>query len=81
MKKIFLILLVFFSFNIIAQTEEIKDKNGHLIGKIETKSNGIKEAHDKFGHLLGKYDPKTNITTDKIGHKVGTGNQLTTLFK
>ena len=81
MKNIFLILLFFFSFNVIAQIEDIKDKNGHLLGKIETKSNGIKEVHDKSGHLLGKYDPKTNVTTDKNGHKVGTGNQLTTLLK
>lgn len=94
MKKIFVILFVAFSFYIKAQTvtstASLYDKNHHLIAKIKTQGNGKKgndevryldEIYDSNGHYLGKYDYKTGITNDKDGHKVGTGNLLTTLLK
>ena len=58
----------------------LKDKNGHLIGKIKTKPDGTQEIRDKNGHYLGKYNPKTNFTYDKNGHKVGSGNLLSSLL-
>lgn len=67
--------------NVLQQSETVlKDKNGHLLGKIKTRSDGTQEIRDKNGRYLGKYNPKTNITYDKNGHKVGTGNQLAALL-
>ncbi len=60
-------------------TQELKDRNGHLIGKI-AEEGGKLVIKDRNGHSKGKYDPKTNTTYDMNGHKIGTGNLLTTLL-
>jgi hypothetical protein len=58
----------------------LKDKKGHMIGKIFTARNGVQTIKDATGHTKGTYDPKTNKTKDARGHTVGTGNLLTTLL-
>lgn len=58
----------------------LKDKQGHMIARISTGSNGVQTIKDPQGHTKGTYDPKTNKTKDSQGHTVGTGNLLTTLL-
>lgn len=61
-------------------TEQVlKDKNGHIIGKVVKRGNYY-ELQDKNGHTLGKYDPVNDRTIDKNGHTIGRGNLLTTLL-
>lgn len=57
--------------------EVIKDKYGRKLGEIRTEGN--KEViYDAYGRKLGWYDGK--YTYDKMGHKIGEGNFLTTLL-
>lgn len=60
-------------------TQELKDNNGHLQGKIVEEAGKL-VLKDKFVHSKGKYDPNTNTTHDMNGHKIGSGNLLTTLL-
>ena len=60
--------------------QELRDKNGSLLGKIHTQSSGKLELRDKNGTLKGTYDPKQNETRDKNGILVAKGNMLTTLL-
>lgn len=57
--------------------QELRDRQGRLIGKIEV--NGSKETiRDAQGRLLGTFDGKQ--TRDAQGRLVGNGNLLTTLL-
>ena len=57
--------------------QELRDRQGRLIGKIE--SNGSKETiRDAQGRHLGTFDGKQ--TRDAQGRLVGNGNLLTTLL-
>ena len=60
--------------------QELRDKSGHLIGKIKTLSDGKLELRDATGHLKGMYNPKNNETHDSTGHLVGKGNLLLMLL-
>ena len=60
-------------------SEVLRDKSGKRIGEI-SESGGKLIIRDERGHRKGEYDPKTNTTKDEKGHKVGTGNLLTTLL-
>lgn len=56
----------------------LKDRYGHIIGKI--KSEGNRDViYDEYGHRLGYFDG--TYTYDEYGHRVGTGNLLTTLLR
>ena len=58
--------------------QELRDRQGRFIGKIET--NGSKQTiRDAQGRLLGTFDGRQ--TRDAQGRPVGTGNLLTTLLK
>jgi hypothetical protein len=57
----------------------IKDRNGIVIQRQETQSDGMIYAYSRTGVLVGKYDPRTNRTTDRCGRVVGTGNLLASL--
>lgn len=61
-------------------SQDLRDKNGNLLGKINTLSNGKLELRDKTGNLKGTYDPKQNETRDKVGNLVARGNMLTNLL-
>lgn len=60
-------------------TDNLRDRNGHLLGKIKEVS-GDYQLRDANGRLLGRYDPKTNVTRDRNGKLVGRGNLLATLI-
>jgi hypothetical protein len=57
----------------------LKDKGGNKIGEIKTR--GSKQVlYDRHGSKLGEYDENTDITHDKHGRRVGTGNLLSSLL-
>ena len=59
--------------------QELRDRNGNLLGKIKN-SSGKLELRDASGNLKGKYNPNTDETRDASGNLVGRGNILTTLL-
>jgi hypothetical protein len=60
--------------------QELRDRTGHLLGKIKTLSSGKLEIRDSSGRLKGTYDPKANETRDNNGRLVGKGNLLSSLL-
>lgn len=59
--------------------EVIKDKNGYVLAKFETK--GTKTImYDKYQNRIAEYDSTEGYTRDKYGNKVGNGNLLMTLL-
>ncbi len=61
-------------------TQELRDKNGRLLGRILTLRSGKFEIRDTSGRLKGTYDPKSNETRDPSGRLVGKGNFLSSLL-
>jgi hypothetical protein len=61
-------------------TKELKDSNGHLLGKIDVRNDGTEELYDKTGWLKGRYSPQEDQTFDDSGHLVGQGDLLTMLL-
>ncbi len=61
--------------------QELRDRLGHLLGKIRERGDGTMELRDRLGHLLGTYNPRMNVTRDRLGKLVGKGNLLTTLLR
>jgi len=57
----------------------IRDRIGRLLGTIRPTCNGRLEARSRLGALLRTYDPKTNVTRDRIGRMLTTGNTLSAL--
>lgn len=64
---------------VILLTQNLRAKNGHLMGKIR-EVNGKYDLKDRNGRHLGYYDPKTNKTRDRSGKLVGRGNLLASLL-
>jgi len=60
--------------------QELRDRSGRLIGKIEIQSSGKHEGRDASGRLKGTYDPRTNETRDSSGRLVGKGDMLSSLI-
>ncbi|MGD1042583.1 MAG: hypothetical protein ABR913_05905 [Sedimentisphaerales bacterium] len=58
----------------------LRDKNGFIIGYLETRSDGEQTIRDSAGRMRGKYDPKRNFTYDENGRHVGEGNLLASLI-
>ena len=58
--------------------QELRDKSGRLLGKIETNGNR-QTLRDAQGRLLGTFDGMQ--TRDSQGRLVGNGNLLATLLK
>lgn len=60
--------------------EVLRDNRGNRIGEIETRSDGTQIIRDKMGTRLGQYTPRDNVTRDKMGKRIGTGNLLIRLL-
>ena len=58
--------------------QELRDKSGRLLGKIETNGNR-QTLRDAQGRLLGTFDGIQ--TRDSQGRLVGKGNLLVSLLK
>lgn len=64
----------------MSNTEELRDRNGNLLGKIQYVNDTRVELRDRNGNLKGYYNPKQNETRDRNGNLVARGNMLTTLL-
>lgn len=60
--------------------QDLRNRQGHLLGRISTSKDGQLELSDPKGHLKGTYDPKRDFTRNRMGHVVGRGNLLATLL-
>ena len=58
-------------------TEELRDKYGKYIGKLDS-TQGMVELRDKTGRLLGRFDGSKTYNAE--GRFVGYGNLLLTLL-
>lgn len=56
----------------------LRDRSGTLLGWIEPRGKLI-QAKNKSGSVVGWYDPTLNITRDRTGLLVGTGDLLSAL--
>lgn len=56
----------------------LRDRNDVLLGWIEPRGRLI-QAKDKNGSVVGWYDPRQNVTRDRNGVLVGTGDLLSAL--
>jgi hypothetical protein len=54
--------------------EKIKDRNGKIVGWIETDHLGNKVAKDFYGKILGRYLKMPNLTKDFYGRIVAQGD-------
>lgn len=66
----------------LVNKECIRDKNGKIIGWIETDHLGNKLARDFNGHIKGRYKKTGNVTLDFNGKIVSYGDAVaSTLYK
>ena len=56
------------------------EKDGQIIGYIETATDGKQIAKDTRYRIRGHYDPKTNQTRDFTYRVVGPGNLLVSML-
>ncbi len=64
----------------MSNSNDIRDRNGNLLGRITSVSDTRVEIRDKNGSLKGYYNPKINETRDRNGNLVAKGNMLATLL-
>jgi hypothetical protein len=79
MRLLLAIALIFAHIGMVT-AEDLRDRNGNLLGRITERSSGVLEGRDRNGNLRGTYDPRTNETRDKSGNLVGRGNLLSNLI-
>jgi len=60
--------------------DEIRDRQGRLIGTIIYRRDGVREARDRQWRLLGTYNPKSNETRDRLGKLLTKGDTLSVLL-
>ena len=60
--------------------QTLKDARYHIIGYIDTATDGKQTGKDAHFHTVGYYDPRTNVTRDAHFHTVGQGNLLASLI-
>lgn len=78
MRLLLALTLIFFHLS-MASAEDLRDRNGNLLGRITERSNHVLEGRDRNGNLRGTYDPRSNETRDWNGNLVGHGNMLSSL--
>jgi hypothetical protein len=60
--------------------DEIRDRQGRLIGTIVQRRDGVREARNRQWRLLGTYNPKSNETRDRVGELLTRGDTLSALI-
>jgi len=63
------------------KSQELRDKVGRLIGRIQAEPSGRLVLRDAVGRPLGTFDPRDNVTRDSKGNRVGTGNLLSMMLR
>ncbi len=61
-------------------TEDLRDRNNRVIGRIITRSDSVQEMRDPVNRLNGTYNPKTDETRDGVFRLVGKGNLRVSLL-
>ena len=59
----------------------LRDRNGRIIGKIETRSDGQQILRDGNGRRVSEYSPRDNVTRDRTGRRIGFGDLLVKLLE
>jgi hypothetical protein len=54
----------------VSKTEELRDRNGNMLGKIQHVNDSRVELRDRNGNLKGYYNPKQKETLDRNGNQV-----------
>jgi hypothetical protein len=62
------------------QRDDIRDRQGKLIGTIVHRRDGVREARNRQWRLLGTYNPKSNETRDRLGKLLTKGDSLPALL-
>lgn len=60
--------------------QTLKDARNHIIGYIDTGTDGKQTGKDAHFHTVGYYDPRTDTTRDAHFYAVGHGNLLASLI-
>lgn len=60
--------------------ETIRDRNGKILGFIETDQLGNKLVRDFYGRILGRYTKVSNLTKDFYGRIVAQGDATSGLI-
>jgi hypothetical protein len=58
----------------------LTDARNHIIGYIDTATDGKQTGKDARFHTVGYYDPRSGTTRDARHHLVGHGNLLASLI-
>lgn len=58
----------------------IKDRNGKVLGYIDTDSNGNKVAKTRDGKVVGYYKEKFGTTTDASGKVISRSDTVVSLI-
>lgn len=56
--------------------DELRDRQGRLLGTIVHRRDGTREARDRQGRLAATYHPKSNETRDRTGKLLTKGESL-----
>lgn len=62
------------------KTEYIRDFEGHILGRVETDSQGNKITRDFGGTILNRYDAKNNVTRSLGGQVLARGDVSSSLI-
>ncbi len=60
--------------------QEIRNFYGHILGYIDTESNGKKTARNFYFKILGTYNPSEDTTRDFYGRIISKGDVLSGLI-
>lgn len=61
-------------------SNQLKDRNGRVIGVIKSNAEGDEEAWDVDGEFRGVFKQRDNATYSSKGELIGTGNFLSALL-
>lgn len=64
----------------LVKKECIRDRNGKIIGWIDTDHLGNKLARDFKGHIKGRYKKVGNVTLDFYGRIVSYGDSVASMI-
>ena len=64
----------------LVNKETIRDRNGKIVGWVDTDQYGNKTARDFYGKIKGRYKKTSNTTIDYYGRIVSYGDATVSLL-
>lgn len=64
----------------LVNKEVIRDRNGKILGWVQTDHLGNKEVRDFYGRIKGRYKKTGNVTIDFYGRIVSYGDVTASLL-